>query len=126
LLKGQPRRFGDEAVFPRARVFGECTGRCAEHLIAGLEARDVPADRLDSARDVHATDGDSRPAQAEEHAAGERHVDEVRIEGIDGRRVHPNEHTVIRDRGHVDLAQLENVGRPVTFLDDRSHGRGSR
>jgi hypothetical protein len=109
-LKRQPRRLCGQAVFLRARVLGERAWCDAEYRIAGLEARHVPSNRLDSARDVHAAHGDSRSGQAEEHARRQRHVNEVRIEGVDGRRVYPNEHAVIRDSRQRDLTQLENVG----------------
>ena len=109
LLKRQPRRLGSQPVFLRARVLGERAGCDPEHRIAPLEASDVPANRLDGAREVHATHGDSRAGQAEEHAGDERHVNEVRVEGVDGGRMHPNEYAVIRDSWQPDLAQLQNV-----------------
>src|SRR5260221_4015219 len=52
LLERDRRGLRNEAFLADHRELGERPDARAEHLVAGLEAGDVRADRLDNARDV--------------------------------------------------------------------------
>jgi len=114
---------GREPVRSSACVLGEGAAAGAEHLVTRLEPGHVLADRLDASRHVIAADGVLGSAEPEARDAHQvrqpRH--QVPDALVDPGRVHADEHVVIADHRRVDLPELQDVGRAVRVLDDRSH-----
>ena len=43
------------------------------------------------------------------------------VKRIDGRRVHSDQHLVIRDGRLIDILEVKDIGRPVFLIDNRLH-----
>ena len=127
LLERQVRRLPGEPVLAGERVLGPGRARDAEHLVARLQALDLPADGLDGSRQVGADGLILRPAHAVSDAREVRPADAVPLDRVDGRGVHAHEHLAVSDRRLVDVPQLEDIGPAVAFVEDRLHaGRCAR
>ena len=92
-------------------VLGKGPGPPAEYLVAGLEPLDVLAHRLDRSRKVDAQSGVFRLPEAVVQAyevRGAFHV--VPVEGVDRRRVHPDQDFIVRSGGLGNVFIPEDVG----------------
>ena len=117
-----PPRFADQLVRSADRKLGEGAFDLAHHLVAGLEARNGRADRLDRPREIPTPDADLGSAQPE------RETSEVRLPGHDvphvgtaTGRVHPDEDVFLPDHRILDVSQFQHIGRSVPVLNDRLH-----
>ncbi len=94
-----------------------------EDLVAGPEARHVPADRLHLACQIRARNEVLRSAHPRAHEPEDvgnasHHVPDV---GVDRRRVNVNQDLIVLGVRPFDIAELENIRRAVPVLDDRLH-----
>ena len=122
LLEAEAGGLRDQLVPSGDRELCEGAFGDAHHLVAGLEARDRPADGLDGPRDVpapHAAPDLAEPGhQAHEIRQSRHQVPHVRAAA---RGVHPDEHLVLSDHGICDVAELQYVGGAEPVLDDALH-----
>ena len=111
-----------EAALGAGRVFRPRACPHAEHFIARPQGCDVLADGLDHSGEVDAADGLRRLAEElPDHTDDGRAVHDVVIGGVYRGCTHLHENAIVGDRGRVDLAKVQHVGRSGTFLHQRFH-----
>ncbi len=128
LFEAQARRHvRQRTLLPHADVLGVCARAHAEDLVSHVELADGCTDRLDDAGQLHAADPVLRPAKAREEAREERVGRPVSAVGSgDGRGVHLDEDLVLLRLGPLDLLESQDLRRPVSVVDDRSHATSPR
>ena len=83
-----------------------------EHLVTGLEPGDVLADRLHLSSHIQSQATVPRLAEPGAEAGEERlPVEVVEVGRVQGCRADAYQHAVIPDGRHVDVRELEHVGR---------------
>jgi hypothetical protein len=108
LLEAEVRGLGRDLVLPSGGVLGEGAGGDAEHLIAGLEPRDILADLLDATCRINAPDPGLGPAEPEAQDAEQvrqtRH--DVPVADVRTRRVNAEQHLAAANHRFVDICEL--------------------
>ena len=93
-----------------------------EDTVADLELGDCGADGCDLAGELAPGDPPVGAAQAVEEAGDERRTGtSVRVGTVDGARLDPDEHFVVGGNGALNVLDPQDLRRPVSVADDRSH-----
>ncbi len=111
LLEGEVRGPVRELLLPSERILGEGALADAEHLVAGLEAGHVLADRLHDPGEVHAGYGGLG------HTEPKRQSSEVGQTGhqvphalVHTGRMHAHQRLVVAHLGLIDLSEFQDLG----------------